>query len=66
MTPTRHEPIDILFHEVFGIALDQWDNRLAKVCAGDDELRWEVKSLPALSEEAETFSDGIRKPGMIL
>ncbi|MFN7948330.1 MAG: protein kinase [Blastocatellia bacterium] len=55
MTPERYQQIGSLYHDALELARPEREGFLARVCAGDDELRREVESLIASHDQAADF-----------
>ena len=57
MTPERWKKLDALFHEAVELHGDERSAHLARVCAGDQQLRVEVERLLSAYEQEGSFID---------
>ena len=57
MTPERYQQIEEIFHKIAGQTTDAREGLLTTICAGDEELRWEVEAMLAADERSPGFLD---------
>lgn len=57
MTPERYRQVEEIFHKIAGHTKEARERLLTKICAGDEELRWEIEEMLAADEQSPGFLD---------